>query len=97
MNRKQFIILLVLVVVIGGAGLVIHQRNRQSWQSAGTAIGQKLLPNLAVNDIAQIQIQSGTNILNLARKNDLWRVAERAHYPADLNRLAVVDYQRLGQ
>ena len=88
MNRKQFIILLVLVVVIGGAGLVIHQRNRQSWQSAGTAIGQKLLPNLAVNDIAQIQIQSGTNILNLARKNDLWRVAERADYPADFNKIS---------
>jgi hypothetical protein len=88
MNRKQFIVLLVLVAVIGGAGLIIHQHNNQSWQSADAAIGQKLLPNIVVNDIAQIHIQSGTNELNLARQNDLWRVAQRADYPADFSKIS---------
>lgn len=83
MNRKQFIILLVLVVVIGAAGLVIRQRGQTSWQSAGQTLGQKLLPNLAVNDIAQIGIQSGAGQLNLARRDNLWRVRERADYPAN--------------
>jgi len=82
MNRKQFIILLVLVAVVGAAGLLVRQRSQSSWQSAGQAIGQKLLPNLAVNDIAQITIISGTSQLNLAKHDNLWRVRERGNYPA---------------
>lgn len=90
MNRKQFIILLVLVAVIGAAGLIIHQRNRQSWQSGGAAIGQKLLPNLAINDVAQITIQSGTNELDLARRDQLWRVRQRADYPANFSQISAL-------
>jgi hypothetical protein len=88
MNRKQFIILLVLVVVIGGTGLIIHQRNNQSWQSADETIGQKLLPGLSVNDIAQIHIQSGTNLLDLAKNDNLWRVNQRSGYPADFSKIS---------
>ena len=88
MNRKQFIILLVLVAVIGAAGLMVHQRGSQSWHSADAAIGQKLLPNLPVNDIAQITIQSGTNELHLARRDNLWRVRERGDYPANFSQIS---------
>lgn len=88
MNRKQFIILLVVVAVIGAAGLMVHQRNQQSWQNAGDAIGQKLLPNFAINDIAQIHIQSGTNALNLTKQDDLWKVSERGNYPADFSKIS---------
>lgn len=88
MNRKQFLILLVLVAVVGGAGLIIHQRGNQSWQNAGAGLGQKLLPNLAINNITQINIQSGTNALRLIRLDDLWRVSERGGYPADFNKIS---------
>ncbi len=88
MNRKQFIILLVLVVVVGAAGLWVRQRSNHSWQSDATAIGQKLLPNLAVNDIAQITIKSGANELNLARRDNLWRVHERGDYPANFPQIS---------
>lgn len=88
MNRKQFILLIVLVIVIGGAGLVIHHRNGQSWQNADSQIGGKLLPKFNVNDVAQIQIQSGTNALQLVRRDDLWRVAQRADYPADFSKIS---------
>ncbi len=88
MNRKQFIILLVLVAVIGAAGWMVHQRGSQSWQSADASIGQKLLPHLAVNDIAQITIRSGTNELHLARRDNLWRVGERADYPANFSQIS---------
>lgn len=88
MNRKQFIILLVLVAVIGGAGLIIHKRNSQSWQNDGANIGQKLLPNLAINDVAQIRIQTGTNALDLTRINDVWKVKQRANYPADFSKIS---------
>lgn len=88
MNRKQFIILLVVVVIIGAAGLMVHERNQQSWQNGGDAIGQKLLPNFAINDIAQIHIQSGTNALKLVRPDDLWKVSERGNYPADFSKIS---------
>jgi Domain of unknown function (DUF4340) len=88
MNRKQFIILLVLVAVLGAAGLVIHQRGQQSWRSAGQSIGQKLLPDFPVNDIAQITIKSGTNQLNLARRDNVWSVAERGNYPANFSQIS---------
>jgi hypothetical protein len=88
MNRKQFIILLVLVVVIGGAGLLVRQRNSNSWQGNSAGIGQKLLPNLPVNDVAEIVIKSGTNELDLARQDNLWRVRERANYPANFSQIS---------
>ena len=88
MNRKQFLILLVLVVVVGAAGLLVRQRGETSWQVAGQAIGRKLLPNLAVNDIAQVTIKSGTNQLNLARRDSLWRIRERGDYPANFGEIS---------
>lgn len=88
MNRKQFIILLVLVVIVGVAGLLVRQRSHDSWESNSGAIGQKLLPNLAVNEIAQITIKSGTAELNLAKRDNLWRVHERGDYPANFSQIS---------
>ena len=85
MNRKQFFILLVLVVIIGAAGLVIRQRGQSSWQSAAQTIGRKLLPDLPVNDIAQITVKAGGSELNLARRDGVWCVRERNDYPANFS------------
>ena len=90
MNRKQLIILLVLVVVVGAAGLLVRQRSNNSWEDGGTAIGQKLLPGLPVNDIAQITIKSGTSELNLVKRDNLWRVRERGDYPANFSQISEV-------
>ena len=83
MNQKQFAILLALVVVLGAAGLVLYRHNSSSWQSANQSIGKKLLGDLPINDVAAIVIKSGTNELNLVKKDNLWRVQERSDYPAD--------------
>ena len=88
MNRKQFVILLVLVLVIGAAGLLVRQRNSDSWHSGGATIGQKLLPDLPVNDIAQITIKAGADQVSLVRQNNLWRVHERADYPANFSQIS---------
>ena len=83
MNRKQFIVLLVLVLVLGAWGLKQLRNQTSSWGGGGATIGQKLLGDFAVNDVAQIAIKRGTNELSLAKKNDLWRVAQRGDYPAN--------------
>ena len=88
MNRKQFIFLLVLAVLIGSAGLIVYHRNHGAWESNGAAIGGKLLPGLSINDVAQLHIQSGTNTLILARRDNLWRVQERGDYPANFSQIS---------
>jgi len=88
MNRKQFFILLGLVVVIGAAGLYVYRQKNTSWHDQGVPLGQKLLPNLPLNDVAQITIKSGADSLTLARQNNLWRVHERSDYPANFTQIS---------
>ncbi|MGZ4973129.1 MAG: hypothetical protein ACXWDN_10245, partial [Limisphaerales bacterium] len=80
MNRKQLSILVVLAVIIGGAGMWALKNRDQSWTESSAALGQKLLPNLPVNDVTQIHIK-GSSELNLVKKDDSWRVQERGDYP----------------
>jgi hypothetical protein len=82
MNRKQLVILLVLVVVLGGAGLVIHNKQNQERQGGDPSAGKKLLGDFPVNDVARITLKQGTNEATLVKKDDLWRVGERNDYPA---------------
>ena len=79
MNRKQLSILIVVLVVLGIAGLVIYQRNQTSWQGGGRqGAALKLLGDLPVNDVATIVIKGGTNQLDLVKKDGLWQIG-RAH------------------
>jgi hypothetical protein len=88
MNGKQFIALVILVALVGAAGWIIYRRNNSSWQSSGQTIGGKLLPNLPINNVAQIEIQSGTNQLILARIYGIWTVGERGNYPANFSQIS---------
>jgi hypothetical protein len=88
MNAKQFAILIALVVVLGGAALVLHHRQTSSWSDTGTTAGKKLLGDFPVNDVARIQIQQGTNDLNLVKTNDIWCVRERGDYPANFSQIS---------
>ena len=89
MNRKQLLILVVLVVVLGIAGLVLYQRNQTSWQGGGRqGAAAKLLGDLPVNDVATIVIKGGTNELDLVKKDNLWRVKQRNDYPANFSEIS---------
>ncbi len=85
MNRKQFIILLLVLAVLGGAGLLLRKQDKSEWQGSSRQEGNKLLGDLPVNDVAAIFIQSGTNQLTLERKDNVWKVKERSDYPANFN------------
>jgi len=86
MNRKQLILLLADLVVLGGAGLVLRNRNQESWSTSGSKLGQKVLSNFQVNDIAVIHIKGATD-LNLVKKEDRWSVQERNGYPANFSQI----------
>ncbi len=87
MNRKQLILLLAALVVLGGAGLVLRHRNEESWNSPGGKLGQKVLPNFQVNDVASIHIKGAAD-LDLVKKDDRWRVRERNDYPANFPQIS---------
>jgi hypothetical protein len=84
MNRKQLILLLVALAVFGGAWLMMRNRNQQSWEPSGTRLGQKVLPDFQMNNVAAIHIK-GDGELDLAKKNDKWRVSQRNDYPANFS------------
>ena len=89
MNRKQLSILIVLLVVLGIAGLSVYKRNQTSWQGSGRqGAERKLLGDLAVNDVASIIIKGGTNQLDLVKKDGTWRVKERNDYPANFSEIS---------
>jgi hypothetical protein len=87
MNRKQLIMLLVALAVIGGASLLLMQRRQQAWTASETTIGQKLLNNFQMNDIAAIHIKGDTD-LELDKKDGRWRVEARSGYPANFSQIS---------
>ncbi len=88
MNQKQLVILLVLVVVLGAAGLWLYRSKETAWKGGTKTTGQKLLGDLPINDVAQIVIKGGTNELDLVKKDNLWRVKQRDDYPANFSEIS---------
>lgn len=83
MNRKQLGLLIIVCVVIGAAGLLLSKRKQASWNEAGAELGQKLLKDFPINDIAQLRIKSHEAEVNVVKKGDDWIVRERGEYPAN--------------
>jgi Domain of unknown function (DUF4340) len=90
MNRKAFLILLALLVVLGGAGLALFQKDLAVWRGTDTKIGSRLFEKLPVNEVVQINVIDATGAATLVLKDQRWVVKERgdylAHY-ADISEL----------
>jgi hypothetical protein len=88
MNRKQFLILVVVLVVLGSAGLAMFWQDIAAYRTAGSQIGGKLLPNLKIADLAQVELRDPKNRVTLVRKENHWIVQERDGYPADFKAIS---------
>src|SRR6476469_9953447 len=91
MNSKQLSILVALAIVLGGLGFWAANHRQESWHESSSSLGQKLLPNLPVNDVTAIHIKSSgqsSGELNLVKKDDSWRVQERGDYPANYGEIS---------
>jgi hypothetical protein len=86
MNRKQFILVLAALAVIGGAGLVLLKHRKESWTVRESKMGDKVLPNFRFNDVAAIHIRGGVE-LNVVYTDGLWRVRERGGYAANYQQI----------
>ena len=87
MNRRTFLILLGLLVVLGGAGLALFWQDLSAWRSAGARIGSKPFEKLPVNEVAQIRLYDGKGEVMLALKADRWVVRQRGDYAASVQEI----------
>lgn len=88
MNRKQFLILLVVVAVLGGAGLALVWSDIADYRASGAKIGAKLLPKLKIADVAEVRLQDAKNQSTLVRKEKNWVVQERGGYTASFQEIS---------
>jgi hypothetical protein len=83
MKRKQFVMVLPALAIVGGAGLVLVHRDQHGWMGHEARVGDKVLPGFQMNDVAVIHVQGDGNDFNLVHTDDVWRVRERDDYPAE--------------
>ena len=88
MNRKQFLIMALLVAVMGGAGLAMFWQELSGYKESGAKIGAKVLPDLKAADATEIRIKDAKNEVTLVSKNGSWSVKERGGYPADVGEIS---------
>mgnify|MGYP003574935547 FL=1 len=87
MNRKQFLVIIVLGLVIGGLGIYFAKQQKGSYTSSSFREDQKVIPDFPLNDVAHIRVLQGTNEVNLVR-GDVWTVKERWNYPANFTEIS---------
>jgi hypothetical protein len=85
MNRKQFLLLLAALALIGCAGALLLKRKKESWSVAAPKAG-KALPGFRLNDVQAIHLK-GSSDVHVERRDGQWRVSERYNYPADYHQV----------
>lgn len=84
MNARLALVLVVLLVVLGGGALVYrYQENAQRPENVAT-LGRALLKDVPAAKIAIIRITEPKAALTLKQQGDGWVIAERRGFPADL-------------
>src|SRR5436190_18982972 len=82
MNRKQFVLVLLALCLIGGAGLALFKRNQKTWNVHEAKVGELVFPDFKANDVAAIHVKARQDFW-IVRTNGTWRVPARYDYPAN--------------
>lgn len=87
MNRKQFIILLAVLAILAVAATTVILSDRAAWTSADSRLGEKVVSDLRISDVAEIVLTDSAGELHLLKHKDGWSVRERADFAADTDRI----------
>jgi Domain of unknown function (DUF4340) len=87
MSRQRFMQLLIVAVVAISIALFLNARRNQSADTTGLPVFPGLAGDLNAVTAVSLQKGSATPSVTLHRNGDIWTVAERADYPADLTKL----------
>jgi hypothetical protein len=85
MNQKQLTILVLLGLILGGAGLYVRNRQQQDYQASSRKMGEKILGDFEVNSVVGLRVTQGTNVIDVVKKDNDWVVKQRADYPANFD------------
>jgi hypothetical protein len=87
MSARVALILLVVLALLGGGALYYFKDSRTQRPAGVAALGKPLLKGLKAAEITSIQVREPEQALTLERKEAGWTIAERAGFPADLERV----------
>jgi hypothetical protein len=87
MNARIAAVLVVLLAILGGGALYSYQQERERRPSNLGTLGQPLFKELKAAEVARIRIVDPKATLTLERREEGWGIAERAGFPADLNKV----------
>jgi hypothetical protein len=87
MNRKQFVILIVLGLAIGALGFYLANKRKESYSASSFQPGEKVIKDFPLNEVAHVRVKQGTNEVNLVR-GETWGVKERSNYPANFTEVS---------
>jgi Domain of unknown function (DUF4340) len=85
MKRKQVYLLVAIALVLVVAGTIFQMWQSSTWKEATS--NRQIYPNLAVNDVTKVHVQTAKDNLTLQTSGDTWQVAERYGYPADFTKI----------
>lgn len=86
MKLKTLLTLIGLAVLLGA--LAYYSAQKKKPFSMPSAIGSKVLPNLAVNRVGKLVITSRDGATTVAKSREKWIVASRFNYPANFGKVA---------
>lgn len=84
MDRKQFVLVLLVLAVLAAAGWGVMKWQRGSYETADARVGQKLLTGFKIDEVGEIGIVEAGATATLVRADHGWTVKERGGYPADV-------------
>jgi hypothetical protein len=87
MNARIAAALLVLLAAIGGGALLVREQADSQKSPEAGILGQPLLKGLQASQVAAIAIRAPKGAITIARKGELWTIAERDGFPADYDKV----------
>jgi hypothetical protein len=87
MNRKQFVVLIVVGLAVGVLGFYLANKRKESYTASSFQADQKVIKDFPLNEVAHLRIKQGTNEVNLVR-GEVWGVKERWNYPASFTEVS---------
>lgn len=89
MNRKQFVIVLLALCIIGGAGLALFKKNQKTWNVREAKVGELVFPDFKQNDVAAIHVKDRQDFW-IVRSNGTWVVPARYNYRASFEQISAL-------
>ncbi|MSQ88128.1 MAG: DUF4340 domain-containing protein [Betaproteobacteria bacterium] len=87
MNSRIAGVLVVLLIALGGGALLVREQQGSRKPADAGVLGQPLLKGLQASEVTAITIRQPKAAITIARKDERWTIAERAGFPADVDKV----------